>query len=96
MEYFRSLKRQVAAAGLRAANGDPDLLAALFDIQTELDRALRIAVEGQRAAGMQWKSIGEALHVTGQAASMRFGNGGTFNAKAPANKTDPGRQAGRQ
>ena len=63
----------VAASGRRVAHADVNDLRELVAIQADLDEAIRAGVAGLRADGYSWKSIGEALGVTGQAVNMRYG-----------------------
>jgi len=48
-------------------------LAALFELQDELELAIIEAVRRQRAAGITWEDIGAASGTTRQAALMRWG-----------------------
>lgn len=68
------LSRMVRAAGRRVADGDPEDLAMLLDVQAELDAAIAAGVRGMRAnTGRSWSEIGRALGVTKQAAAKRWG-----------------------
>jgi len=65
--------RMVKAAGVKMRHSDAEDLRALVDIHRDLENAIRHGIEGLREDGYSWKSIGEALGVTGQAAYMRYG-----------------------
>lgn len=71
-EYVASVARMIRAAGRRVGTADPDQLAALARLRRTLDEALADAVAGQRAAGIQWQSMGDALGVTKQAVIQRW------------------------
>lgn len=66
-------RRMIAATGRRAAHEDPWAIAALDALHADLEAATAEAIAGQRAAGIRWESIGEALGVTRQAALMKWG-----------------------
>jgi hypothetical protein len=72
-EWFRMLKRMVAASGRRVAHADADDLRELVAIRESLDDAIRAAIDGLRADGYSWAALGESLGVTGQAVYMRYG-----------------------
>ena len=73
-EYVSMLCRMVRAAGRRVADGDPEDLALLRQVQAELDAAVTAGVRGMREnSGRSWSEIGRALGVTKQAASKRWG-----------------------
>jgi len=63
----------VKAAGRKMRHSDAEDLRALVAIHHDLEAAIRDGIEGLRADGYSWKSIGEALGATGQAAYMRYG-----------------------
>jgi hypothetical protein len=62
----------IKAAGVRVGQSDPDDLAALVALQQTLSEAIQTAVDGQRAAGVWWSSIGEATGTTKQAAIQKW------------------------
>lgn len=72
-DYFHMLKRMVQAAGRRVRHADVEDLRELVSIRDELESSIRHGIEGLREDGYSWKSIGEALGTTGQAAYMRYG-----------------------
>ncbi len=72
-EYLRMVRRMVRSAGKRVGRADVEDLAALIDIRTDLDQAIRAAVDGLREDGYTWQSIGEATGTTRQAALMKWG-----------------------
>lgn len=65
--------RMIGAAGRTVAEYDPDQLVRLANLRNHVDAALVIAVAGQRASGMTWASIGDALGVTRQAVIQYYG-----------------------
>lgn len=65
--------RMITAAGRRVGGYDPDQLARLVGLHRTLDGAVVEAVAGQRAAGVTWRSIGEALGVTKEAVIQAYG-----------------------
>lgn len=66
------VQRMIRAAGRRAADGDPEQLKALFDLQGKLEAAIVESIRGMRASGATWESIGAISGVTRQAALMRW------------------------
>lgn len=64
--------RLIKAAGRRASREDPEQLAELVNLQDILAEAIQMAVDGQRAAGITWQSIGEATGTTKQAAIQKW------------------------
>lgn len=71
-EYVESVSRMIRAAGRRVAGADPDDLARLVALRAALDDAIQVAVDGQRAAGVTWRWIGEATGTTPQAAVQKW------------------------
>lgn len=65
--------RMIDAAGRTVAGYDPDQLARLAALRGRIDAAMVTAIAGQRAAGIYWSSIGDALGVTKEAVIMRYG-----------------------
>jgi hypothetical protein len=81
-QYLDFVRRVIKAAGRRVSLTDPEDLAKLITIRAELDEAIQAAVDGLRADGFTWKSIGEATGTTGQAANMKWGRpGGAISAE---------------
>ena len=73
-EYVAMLCRMVRAAGRRIADGDPEDLVLMLQVQVELDAAVAAGVRGMREnTGRSWAEIGRALGVTKQAAAKRWG-----------------------
>lgn len=66
------LARMIAAAGRRAAAGDPEELTRLRALVDQVAAALSVAVAGLRSNGHTWSSIGEATGTTRQAAIMKW------------------------
>jgi hypothetical protein len=65
--------RMIRAAGRTVGQYDPDQLARLYALKAEIDGAMIEAISGQRAAGITWQSIGDALGVTRQAVIQLYG-----------------------
>jgi hypothetical protein len=49
------------------------LISLSAEIASEVSSTLRSSVEAGRAAGLSWEQIGDALHISRQAAQQRFG-----------------------
>jgi hypothetical protein len=75
-DYLAMLRRMVQAAGKRIAKADVEDLVALAQIQGDLDDALQTAVDGLRADGYTWETIGAAFGFTKQAAIKRWARAG--------------------
>lgn len=73
-DYLRMVKRIVAGAGRRVGRCDPDDLTQLCAIRDDVEASIQVAVDGLRADGFTWESIGAAMGVTRQAALMRWGH----------------------
>lgn len=71
--YLGMVRRVVKAAGRRVSHADPEDLAELIAIRADLDDAIQAAVNGLRADGFTWESIGTATGTTRQAALMKWG-----------------------
>lgn len=71
--FVSMLSRMVRAAGQKMRHADAEDLRALVGIRDELEAAIRNGIDGLREDGYSWKTIGEALGTTGQAAYMRYG-----------------------
>lgn len=71
-QYLAMCRRMIRAAGRRVAWEDPEHLRELAELKAAVDDALAVAVAGQRAAGITWDSIGEAMGYTRQAAIKRW------------------------
>jgi hypothetical protein len=72
-KFVDMLGRMVAAAGRKMRHADAEDLRELVAIRDGLEEAIRDGIDGLRSDGFSWKSIGEALGTTGQAAYMRYG-----------------------
>ncbi len=72
-EYCAMMRRMLRAHGRRAGDADPEDLAELVQLRGELDKAIAVAVQGQRRNGFSWAAIGRGLGVTRQAAQMTWG-----------------------
>jgi hypothetical protein len=73
VEFVRMTRRMVAAAGRRVGHADAEDLRELAGLRADVERAISAACIGMHEDGYSWKSIGEALGTTGQAAYMRYG-----------------------
>jgi hypothetical protein len=74
MEYLGAARRFIRRAGERVAEADEFELAELVALRVDLEDAIRLAVEGQRATGRSWAHIGDALGITRQSAHERYGS----------------------
>lgn len=72
-EFLGAVRRMLRAAAVRAGDGDEPELAALIAIKNDLDMAIAVAVEAQRARGRSWTQIAWVTGTTRQAAQMRWG-----------------------
>ena len=66
------VRRMLVAGGRKVGQGDPEHLAQLVALRADLDEAIQVAVDGQRAGGITWQSIGDATGTTRQAALMKW------------------------
>lgn len=71
--YAGMLRRCVRAYGRRVAETDPDDLTLMLILRAELDVAIDLAVQGQRANGFSWGQIARPLRMTRQAVQQRWG-----------------------
>lgn len=71
-DYLNMLRRMIAAAGRRTAQGDEIELHQLLTLHTELDHAIHTAITGQRQLGRSWAYIATATGTTRQAAHQRW------------------------
>lgn len=72
-EFFAMVARQIRAGGRRIADADEVDLLELVELHAEVEKALQVAVDGQRASGSSWAQIARGLGITRQAAQMRWG-----------------------
>lgn len=72
-EFMAFARRILRASGRRMAQADPDDLADLLTVQSEVDAAIAVAVVGLRGRGYSWAEIARPLGITRQAAFKRFG-----------------------
>ena len=72
-EYAGMMRRMLRAHGRRVGDADPEDLTDLVALRGELDKAIAVAIMGQRRAGFSWTDIGRGLGVTRQAAQMTWG-----------------------
>jgi len=70
--YIRSVGRMIAAAGRRVAEGDPEHLSDLLELQAALDAAIAQGVRGLRSAGFTWANLGAATGTSKEAAFMKW------------------------
>lgn len=67
-----AIVRQVASLVARCAEGDTEALEQLGILHAAIERAQFDGARAMYRRGYTWKSIGDALGVTRQAASARF------------------------
>ena len=73
-EYGAFARRMIRAYGRRVADADPEDLAGLRDLRDDVERAIQVAVDGQRRDyGRSWAEIGRGLGITRQSAQERYG-----------------------
>ena len=72
-EYDGMMRRMLRAYGRRVGDADPEDLTELVALRAELDKAITVAIQGQRRNGSSWADIGRGLGVTRQAAQMTWG-----------------------
>jgi len=78
-----------AVARDRTPEGDDmNELLMLAEIEVTVENALQTSIDTLREQGVTWKSIGEALGVTGQAANMRFGEASSVARRARLSKVE--------
>jgi hypothetical protein len=85
-EFGAMVARMIRAYGRRVADADPEDLADLVAMRSQLDDAISVAVGNLRAHhGFTWASIGDALGCSKQAAQQRYGRTGTTAGGVPRN-----------
>jgi hypothetical protein len=72
-EYAAFARRILRAYGRRIATGDVEALAQIVELSSDIDDAIRDAVNGLRTAGYSWTEIAVRIGVTRQAAQQRWG-----------------------
>lgn len=72
-EFLAMVRRMLRAAGRRVAEADEVELAELVRLRDEVDQVIAVAVEGWRAQGRSWATIGNALQLSKQGAQQRYG-----------------------
>jgi len=82
-EWLGMLSRMIRAAGKRVADADEHELARLVGMRDELERAIRVAVAGQRQIGRSWDHVGRALGISRQGAFKRYGQSTGCSAPLP-------------
>jgi hypothetical protein len=65
-------RRMIRALGRRVGEADPIDLQLITDLEGELEAALLVAIQGQRAAGFSLSEIGEGMSVSKQAVAKRL------------------------
>jgi hypothetical protein len=73
----------ILAVGVNAGQGDPERLAEVIHLRAIVAEAEQSAVDGMRANGITWKSIGAVLGVTGEAMIARYGHPGNRGRFGP-------------
>ncbi|MDR2548740.1 MAG: hypothetical protein LBD10_00810 [Desulfobulbus sp.] len=72
LEWLKMLSRMIRAAGRRVADADEHELSQLAQLRDDLESAIKVAIQGQRAAGRSWAHIGLALGLSRQGAFQRY------------------------
>lgn len=72
-KYAGMVRRIVRAYGRRIADSDPDDLALILSVRSELDEAIAAAVAGMRSNGFSWAEIARPLGMSRQAVQQRWG-----------------------
>lgn len=73
LEFIGAIRRFLRAAGSRVADSDEYELRALLALRVDLDEAIGVAVQGQKAIGRSWAYIALATGTTRQAAQQKWG-----------------------
>lgn len=73
LDYLGAARRFIRAAGRRVGECDEHELAALLDLQHDLDAAIQAAVDGQRAHHKSWAMIARGTGTSREAAYQRWG-----------------------
>lgn len=72
-EYVGFVRRSIRALTKRVGDeADIEGLAAMLDLQRQMDEAVQAAVDGLRAAGYSWDEIGQRAGVKRQTAFERW------------------------
>lgn len=83
-EWLGMLARMIRAAGKRVGDADEHELSRLFGMRDDLDRSIRMAIDGQLRSGRSWTHVGRALGMTRQGAFRRYGQpNGCFAEPSP-------------
>jgi hypothetical protein len=85
-DYLSMLRRMMTAAGRRVGEADAEELDELIASRDEMNQVIERAVDGLRADGYTWESIGAATGTTRQAALMKWGP--TAKARRSAEPAD--------
>lgn len=72
VEFLGAARRFIRAAGRRVGECDEHELAALLELQDDLNQAIQAAVDGQRQYGKSWADIARATGRTREAAYQRW------------------------
>ena len=73
-QYAAFVARILRAYARRVAAGDIEALRSMVALRSDVDTAVRTAVEGLRSVGYSWSEVGFRLGVSKQAAQMRYGD----------------------
>lgn len=82
--YRAFVRRIMRAYARRVSDADPEDLAELVELRTELDATIAAAVHGLRANGSSWTDIARAVGITRQAAQQRWCVNPTLTADSRA------------
>jgi len=86
-EWLGMLSRMIRAAGKRVADADEHELARLVGMRDELERAIKVAIDGQRRIGRSWDHVGRALGISRQGAFKRHGQATGCSAPLPCSSS---------
>lgn len=71
-EYVSFVRRIIRAYSRRVGDADEVDLAAMMSVRLEMDRAVVLAIAGQRERGVSWSTIGAGMGMTKQGAEQWF------------------------
>jgi len=73
-QYAAFVGRILRAYARRVAAGDIEALRSMVALRSDVDTAVRTAVDGLRSVGYSWSEVGFRLGISKQAAQMRYGD----------------------
>lgn len=88
-DFGKMVGRMIRSYGQRVADADEVDLAQMMKMRDDIERALVIAVHGQRTKwGRSWAYIAEGAGITRQAAQQRWGKAVTAYAEELAERNE--------